>query len=59
MDNRIEKVIRKKTHRIWNKEISRLLCRAYSDRKINSEQLHNLTAMFDPTRPNNQVNGNG
>lgn len=38
------------THRLWNREISRILCRAYSDRVINSQQLHELTAAFDPTQ---------
>lgn len=38
------------THRIWNRQISRILCRAYGDRVINSEQLHILTAAFDPTQ---------
>lgn len=38
------------THSIWNKQISRILCRAYGDRVINSEQLHILAAAFDPTQ---------
>ncbi len=38
------------SHRLWNKQISRILCRAYSDGKINSEQLHVLSAAFDPTQ---------
>jgi hypothetical protein len=38
------------THRMWNRRISRILCQAYSDRVINSEQLHILAAKFDPTQ---------
>jgi len=52
--NRIKKIfetlILKATHRLWNRRISVILCRAYSDGKINSEQLHELTAKFDPTQ---------
>lgn len=46
----IEQTMLEKTHKIWNKQISRILCRAYGDRVINSEQLHLLTAAFDPTQ---------
>ncbi len=38
------------THRLWNRQISRILCQAYSERVINSEQLHELLAKFDPTQ---------
>lgn len=38
------------THRLWNRQISRILCRAYEERLISSEQLHQLTAAFDPTQ---------
>lgn len=38
------------THRLWNRQISRILCRAYNDRVINSEQLHILASKFDPTQ---------
>jgi hypothetical protein len=38
------------THRIWNRRIAAILCRAYSEGVINSEQLHQLTAKFDPTQ---------
>lgn len=55
----LDKQMRKYTHRIWNREIARLLCRAYSNRVIDSEQLHELAAMFDPTNPKNVVNRNG
>lgn len=38
------------THRLWNRRISAILCRAYQDRVIDSYQLHELAAMFDPTQ---------
>mgnify|MGYP003587282125 CR=1 FL=1 len=44
------KMILKLTHHIWNREISRILCRAYEQRLITSQQLHLLTAKFDPTQ---------
>ncbi len=44
------------THRIWNYEIAKLLCHSYEKRLINSKQLHELAALFDPTNKNNQVN---
>jgi hypothetical protein len=44
------KIVLKLTHRLWNRQISRLLCHAYNNRVINSEQLHSLSAMFDPTQ---------
>ena len=40
----------KLTHRLWNRQISRILCRAYEDRVIDSKQMHELTAAFDPTQ---------
>ena len=43
-------LILKLTHRIWNRRISAILCRAYSDGTINSAQLHTLAAKFDPTQ---------
>lgn len=43
-------MILKLTHRLWNRQISRILCRAYEERVINSEQLHVLAAAFDPTQ---------
>jgi hypothetical protein len=42
--------ILKLTHRIWNREISRILCNAYSRQLISSKQLHELTSKFDPTQ---------
>lgn len=38
------------THRLWNREISRILCRAHECRLVNSSQLHELAAAFDPTQ---------
>jgi hypothetical protein len=46
----MKNVILKTTHRIWNREISRILCRAKETGKINSEQLHILASAFDPTQ---------
>jgi hypothetical protein len=45
-----DRVILGCTHRLWNRQISRILCRAYSDGVINSRQLHELAAKFDPTQ---------
>jgi len=42
--------ILKLTHRLWNRQISRILCRACEERLISEEQLHQLTAAFDPTQ---------
>lgn len=46
----MKKMLLKWTHRLWNRQISRILCRAYEDRIINSHQLHELAAKFDPTQ---------
>lgn len=46
----MRRLILKITHRMWNRVISKILCRAYSDRIINSHQLHELSAKFDPTQ---------
>lgn len=43
-------IILKLTHRLWNKQIARILGRAYSDGVITSAQLHTLHAKFDPTQ---------
>lgn len=43
-------LILKLTHRMWNRQISRILCRAYEERIISSQQLHELAAAFDPTQ---------
>ena len=50
MNKAIQRLILRLTHRLWNRQISRILCRAYSDRVINSEQLHILAAKFDPAQ---------
>jgi hypothetical protein len=44
------KLILRLTHRIWNRQISRILCRAYEDRIIDSRQMHILASYFDPTQ---------
>jgi hypothetical protein len=46
----IKTLILKLTHRMWNREISRILCRAQGERLITSQQLHELAAAFDPSR---------
>lgn len=46
----MKRLILKLTHRLWNRRISILLCRAAERGHINSKQLHILTAMFDPTQ---------
>ena len=46
----MHKYILRWTHRLWNREISRILCRAHERGVVNSEQLHILTSYFDPTQ---------
>jgi hypothetical protein len=46
----IETLILKLTHKMWNRQISRILCRAKADGVINSKQLHEMAAAFDPTQ---------
>jgi hypothetical protein len=46
----LEKLILKLTHKMWNRHISRILCRAKADGVINSNQLHKIAAAFDPTQ---------
>lgn len=46
----MKKLILKLTHRIWNREISRILYRTYEQSLITSQQLHLLTSKFDPTQ---------
>ena len=46
----LERLVLRLTHRLWNRQISRILCRAREDGVINSDQLHALTAAFDPTQ---------
>ena len=45
-----EKIVLKLTHRIWNKQISRLLRTAYHERIIDSKKMHILASWFDPTQ---------
>lgn len=45
-----EKLILKLTHRLWNRQIARILCRCNGKRVINSEQLHIILSKFDPTQ---------
>jgi hypothetical protein len=51
----IRSLILRMTHRVWNREISRLLGRAYERRWIDSRQYHQLAAMFDPTQTHCEV----
>lgn len=46
----MEKLILKMTHRLWNRQISRLLCYAYCSGVITSYQLHELSSYFGPTQ---------
>lgn len=50
MNNWLATILLRLTHRFWNRRISAILCRAYSDRIISSEQLHELAAKFDPSQ---------
>ncbi len=43
-------VILKLTRRLWNREVVKILGRAYEKRIINSYQLHKLSALFDCTQ---------
>lgn len=49
-EGKMNSFILRKTHKIWNAQISRILCRAYEEGVINSLQLHYLSARFDPTQ---------
>ena len=44
-----ERLILRITQKIWDKYISCVLCAAYSERVLDSKQLHTLAAQFDPT----------
>jgi len=50
MKRRFLHLVLRLTHRLWNREISRILCQAHNRRIISSEQLHILAAKFDPTQ---------
>lgn len=51
----MRKLIMKLTHRLWNREISRLLGREYQKGTIDSKQLHILLSRFDPTQSHCRV----
>ena len=46
----LDQWILKLTHRLWNRQISRILCRAREENIIDYEQLHVMLAAFDPTQ---------
>lgn len=50
MRRRLERLVLRLTHRLWNRQISRILCQAYSAHVISSHELHVLAAKFDPTQ---------
>ena len=54
----MKRLLLKLTHRIWNTEISRILCEAKQVGVINNDQLHELTARFDPTQVHCMVGNN-
>jgi len=43
------RLVLRMTHRMWNRRIARILCNSYPS-IINSQQLHELAAKFDPTQ---------
>jgi hypothetical protein len=47
---RLKLLLLKITHHMWNTEICRLLCLAKQEGIINSRQLYELAAWFDPTQ---------
>ncbi len=50
MKAKFARLVLRLTHRMWNRRVSAILCRAYGDRTINSAQLHILASKFDPTQ---------
>ncbi|MEY2855665.1 MAG: hypothetical protein RL030_2797 [Pseudomonadota bacterium] len=46
----IHVLILRLTHRLWNRRISAILCRAYAANQISSRTLHALSTKFDPTQ---------
>lgn len=44
------KIILRLTHRLWNIQITRILCELYYRGVINSIQLYVITSEFDPTQ---------
>lgn len=50
MKNYFRKLVLRATHRVWSREISRIICRLHHQGVINSNQLHELLSRFDPTQ---------
>jgi hypothetical protein len=48
---KVKKLLVRWTYPIWKKPVGRILNHAYQKQIINSEQLHELAAMFDRTQP--------
>lgn len=46
----LKRLILRFTHRVWNREISRILCQAKQAGVIRNDQLHELAARFDPSQ---------
>lgn len=46
----VSRLIRRLTHKVWNRQISMVLTCAYGAGVINSEALHILASAFDPTQ---------
>lgn len=46
----LERLVLRLTHRLWNRQISRILCRAKEDGVISGAQMHDLASAFDPTQ---------
>lgn len=46
----LERLVLRLTHKLWNRQISRILCRAKEDGVIIGEQMHDLASAFDPTQ---------
>ena len=46
----LERLVLRLTHKLWNRQISRILCRAKEDGVISGEQMHDLASAFDPTQ---------
>lgn len=51
----MKKLLLRLTHRLWNREISRILNTEYSLGLIDSRQLHILLSRFDPTQSHCRV----
>jgi hypothetical protein len=44
------RIVLRLTHRLWNRQISRILGQAQQQNKISSAAMHTLAAKFDPTQ---------